>query len=169
MTSHPTSEQIAEFHEAFTTFKQNGADIKGMEEAMQDLGQDFTPAEIEDLVNAMEENDCRNSDIEFSVFVTRIMWKILTNELIKCFRFFDTEDDECADDDTSDSEVHLRGLITTANLRYILTTKKLAKSEENIDEIVRIPVSDSESMFDYEYYAADIAEACIGTFSLVSS
>ena len=91
-----TEEQIAEFKEAFSLFDKDGdgtIDAKELGTVMRSLGQNPTEAELNDMIN--EVDDDGNGNIEFNEFLKMMAAKMKDTdseeEIKEAFKVFDKD------------------------------------------------------------------------------
>jgi len=135
-----TEEQIAEFKECFVLFDREGHGCirtKQLGTAMRCLGQNPTESELADMIN---EVDCDGGGLidfpEFLTFMARRMRDVdCEEELVEAFRVFDHGND---------------GLVSAAELRYVMSNMGEKLTDEEIDEIVHEADGDGDGKINYE-------------------
>jgi len=96
MADNLSSEQIAEFREAFSLFDKDGDGTITKYElgvVMKSLGQDLTESQLQDMINEVDENG--NGTIDFPEFLTMMERKMKTDEndeeIREAFQMFDKD------------------------------------------------------------------------------
>ena len=102
MADQMTHEQIAEFKEAFSLFDKDGdgtITTKELGTVMRSLGQNPTEAELQDMINEVDQDGSGSIDFpEFLTLMSRKMHDTDTEEEIKeAFRVFDKDGNVCTD------------------------------------------------------------------------
>ena len=102
MADQLTHEQIAEFKEAFSLFDKDGdgtITTKELGTVMRSLGQNPTEAELQDMINEVDQDGSGSIDFpEFLTLMSRKMHDTDTEEEIKeAFRVFDKDGNVCDD------------------------------------------------------------------------
>jgi Ca2+-binding EF-hand superfamily protein len=100
MADQLTHEQIAEFKEAFALFDKDGdgtITTKELGTVMRSLGQNPTEAELQDMINEVDQDSSGSIDFpEFLTLMSRKMHDTDTEEEIKeAFRVFDKDGNVC--------------------------------------------------------------------------
>ena len=100
MADQMTHEQIAEFKEAFSLFDKDGdgtITTKELGTVMRSLGQNPTEAELQDMINEVDQDGSGSIDFpEFLTLMSRKMHDTDTEEEIKeAFRVFDKDGNVC--------------------------------------------------------------------------
>ncbi|XP_013400682.1 calmodulin-A isoform X3 [Lingula anatina] len=135
-----TEEQIAEFKEAFSLFDKDGDGTITTSElgtVMRSLGQNPTEAELQDMINEVDEDG--NGTIDFEEFLQMMAKKMKDSdseeELREAFRVFDKDGN---------------GFISAAELRHVMTNLGEKLTDEEVDEMIREADLDGDGMVNYE-------------------
>jgi calmodulin len=142
MTENLTEEQIAEFKEAFQIFDKDGngcITTKELGTVMRSLGQNPTEEELKSMIDEVDCNKDGTVDFkEFLGLMARQMKDSETiDELIEAFKVFDRDGN---------------GVITSYELRYVMTSAGEKLSEDEIDEIIREADVDNDGNINYEEF-----------------
>eukprot|EP01022_Parablepharisma_sp_SALTPOND_P028437 TRINITY_DN70963_c0_g1_i1.p5 TRINITY_DN70963_c0_g1~~TRINITY_DN70963_c0_g1_i1.p5 ORF type:complete len:178 (-),score=25.90 TRINITY_DN70963_c0_g1_i1:1809-2342(-) len=143
MTSEQLSqEQIAEFKEAFSLFDKDGdgtITIKELEIVMRSLGQNPTEAELQDMINEVDEDG--NGVIDFSEFLSLMANKMKDNdteeELMEAFKVFDRDGS---------------GSISSEELRHVMMNLGEKLSEEEVDKMLREADVNGDGSIDFSEF-----------------
>ncbi|XP_034242007.1 neo-calmodulin-like isoform X9 [Thrips palmi] len=137
-----TEDQVAEFKEAFMLFDQDEDGTITMAElgvVMRSLGQRPTETELRDMVNEVDQDG--NGTIEFNEFLQMMSKKMKgadgEEELREAFRVFDKNKD---------------GLISSSELRHVMTSLGEKLSDEEVDDMIREADLDGDGMVNYEEF-----------------
>lgn len=142
MTENLTEEQIAEFKEAFQVFDKDGngcITTKELGTVMRSLGQNPSEEELKLMIDEVDYNKDGTVDFkEFLGLMARQMQDADTlDELIDAFKVFDKDGN---------------GVITSHELRYVMTNAGEKLSEDEIDEIIREADEDNDGNINYEEF-----------------
>nr|UYM80474.1 calmodulin-like protein 3 [Phoronopsis harmeri] len=140
--SNLTHEQIEEFKEAFSLFDKNGDGSISTDElgtAMRSLGQNPTQAELNDMVNEVDQDGSGTIDFpEFLTMMSRKMHDTDTEEEIKeAFKVFDKDGN---------------GFISAAELRHVMTNLGEKLTDEEVNEMIREADVDGDGQINYEEF-----------------
>ncbi|XP_053609009.1 calmodulin-A-like isoform X4 [Plodia interpunctella] len=134
-----TEEQVAEFKEAFMLFDKDEDGTITMAElgvVMRSLGQRPSETELRDMVKEVDQDG--NGTIEFNEFLQMMSKKMRgadgEDELREAFRVFDKNND---------------GLISSVELRHVMTNLGEKLSEEEVDDMIREADLDGDGMVNY--------------------
>ncbi|XP_038220730.1 calmodulin-A-like isoform X2 [Zerene cesonia] len=137
-----TEEQVAEFKEAFMLFDKDEDGTITMAElgvVMRSLGQRPTETELRDMVKEVDQDG--NGTIEFNEFLQMMSKKMRgadgEDELREAFRVFDKNND---------------GLISSVELRHVMTNLGERLSEEEVDDMIREADLDGDGMVNYDEF-----------------
>ena len=137
-----TEEQVAEFKEAFSLFDKDGdgsITTKELATVMRSLGQNPTEAEIQDMINEVDADG--TGTIDFPEFMALMGQRIkdtdAEEELIDSFKVFDRDSN---------------GLITSAELRYVMTSQGEKLNDDEVDEMIREADVDGDGHIVYERF-----------------
>ncbi|XP_052124880.1 calmodulin-like isoform X3 [Frankliniella occidentalis] len=137
-----TEDQVAEFKEAFMLFDRDEDGTITMAElgvVMRSLGQRPTETELRDMVNEVDQDG--NGTIEFNEFLQMMSKKMKgadgEEELREAFRVFDKNKD---------------GLISSSELRHVMTSLGEKLSDEEVDDMIREADLDGDGMVNYEEF-----------------
>ncbi|OQV20899.1 Calmodulin [Hypsibius exemplaris] len=121
-----TDAQVDEFKEAFSLFdKDNDGTITNKElgTVMRSLGQNPTEAELQDMINEIDQDG--NGTIDFSEFLTMMAQKIKDTdseeELREVFRAFDKDGD---------------GFISAEELRHLMTNLGERVTDQELEKMI---------------------------------
>jgi len=139
MADKLTHEQIAEFKEAFALFDKDGdgtITTKELGTVMRSLGQNPTEAELQDMINEVDQDGSSTIDFpEFLTLMSRKMHDTDTEEEIKeAFRVFDKDGN---------------GFISAAELRHVMTNLGEKLTNEEVDEMIREADVDGDGQINY--------------------
>ncbi len=142
MTDQLSNEQITEFKEAFALFDKDGdgtITTKELGTVMRSLGQNPTEAELQDMVNEVDQDGSGSIDFpEFLTLMSRKMNDSDSEEEIKeAFRVFDKDGN---------------GFISAAELRHVMTNLGEKLTDEEVDEMVREADVDGDGQINYEEF-----------------
>ncbi|XP_063916117.1 calmodulin-beta-like isoform X1 [Zophobas morio] len=143
LTEYGLSEdQVAEFKEAFMLFDKDEDGTITMAElgvVMRSLGQRPTETELRDMVNEVDQDG--NGTIEFNEFLQMMSKKMKDadgeEELKEAFRVFDKNND---------------GLISSNELRHVMTSLGERLSEEEVDDMIKEADLDGDGQVNYEEF-----------------
>ncbi|XP_008197239.1 neo-calmodulin isoform X2 [Tribolium castaneum] len=143
LTEYGLSEdQVAEFKEAFMLFDKDEDGTITMAElgvVMRSLGQRPTETELRDMVNEVDQDG--NGTIEFNEFLQMMSKKLKDadgeEELKEAFRVFDKNND---------------GLISSNELRHVMTSLGERLSEEEVDDMIKEADLDGDGQVNYEEF-----------------
>ncbi|XP_019758647.2 neo-calmodulin isoform X2 [Dendroctonus ponderosae] len=143
LTEYGLSEdQVAEFKEAFMLFDKDEDGMITMAElgvVMRSLGQRPTETELRDMVNEVDQDG--NGTIEFNEFLQMMSKKMKDadgeEELKEAFRVFDKNND---------------GLISSIELRHVMTSLGERLSEEEVDDMIKEADLDGDGQVNYEEF-----------------
>ncbi|KAL0882916.1 hypothetical protein ABMA27_016422 [Loxostege sticticalis] len=137
-----TEEQVAEFKEAFMLFDKDEDGTITMAElgvVMRSLGQRPSETELRDMVKEVDQDG--NGTIEFNEFLQMMSKKMRgadgEDELREAFRVFDKNND---------------GLISSVELRHVMTNLGERLSEEEVDDMIREADLDGDGMVNYDEF-----------------
>jgi calmodulin len=137
-----TEEQIAEFKEAFSLFDKDGdgtITTRELGTVMRSLGQNPTEAELQDMINEVDQNG--NGQIDFAEFLTMMSRKMQENdteeEIVEAFKVFDKDGN---------------GFISAAELRHVMTNLGEKLTDEEVDEMIREADVDGDGQINYEEF-----------------
>lgn len=144
-----TEEQISEFREAFNLYDKDGdgtITILELGSIMRSLGQTPSDAELQDLINKID-ND-KNGIIDFSEFVMMMSKKAShvnsESELIEAFKVFDKDGN---------------GFITSQELRHVMTNLGEKITQEEADGMIKEADLDGDGRIDYEEFVKMMMES----------
>lgn len=137
-----SSEQIAEFQEAFSLFDKDGdgcITTKELGTVMRSLGQHPTEAEVAEIVKELEGNGKGKIDFnEFQELMSQKMKSTITEEEIReAFLLFDNDGN---------------GFISAAELRHVMTNLGETLTEEEVDELLHEADSNGDGQIDYDEF-----------------
>jgi len=139
MADQLTEEQTAEFREAFALFDKDGdgtISTKELGTVMKSLGQKPTVAELNDMINEVDSDG--NGEIDFDEFLSMMAKKLketdLEEDIREAFRVFDRNSS---------------GIISTMELRHIMTNLGEKLKESEIDEMIRHADIDGDGSVNY--------------------
>ena len=142
MADKLTEEQFAEFKEAFSLFdKDDDGSItpKELGEVLGTLGQNVTEAELQKIVNELDQDG--NGTICFPEFLS---WMALntkdrdrSEDIREVFRMFDKDGD---------------GHISTSELRDAMSNLGVDLTDEEVDEMIKAADSDGDGQVNYEEF-----------------
>ncbi|KAL6853536.1 hypothetical protein ACP4OV_019565 [Aristida adscensionis] len=142
MADQLSEEQIAEFKEAFTLFDKDGdgcITTKELGTVMRSLGQNPTEAELQDMINEVDNNG--SGSVDFPEFLSLMARKLRDTdseeELKEAFRVFDKDQD---------------GVISAAELRHVMTNLGEKLSDQEVDEMVREADVDGDGHINYDEF-----------------
>ncbi|CAG9826570.1 unnamed protein product [Diabrotica balteata] len=137
-----SEDQVAEFKEAFMLFDKDEDGTITMAElgvVMRSLGQRPTETELRDMVNEVDQDG--NGTIEFNEFLQMMSKKMKDadgeEELKEAFRVFDKNND---------------GLISSNELRHVMTSLGERLSEEEVDDMIKEADLDGDGQVNYEEF-----------------
>ncbi|XP_048478432.1 calmodulin-A isoform X2 [Plutella xylostella] len=137
-----SEEQVAEFKEAFMLFDKDEDGTITMAElgvVMRSLGQRPSETELRDMVKEVDQDG--NGTIEFNEFLQMMSKKMRgadgEHELREAFRVFDKNND---------------GLISSVELRHVMTNLGERLSEEEVDDMIREADLDGDGMVNYDEF-----------------
>ena len=144
MPTNLTEEQKSEYREAFSIFDTNGDGTITFEEltkAMQSLGKDATPTEIQDMIDNADVNS--DGKIEFEEFV-RLMADDSSSidhdkELLAAFKVFDKDGN---------------GKISHTELKQVMEDLGENMTEQEIDNMIKDADTDDDGMVNYQEFLA---------------
>ncbi|XP_049873796.1 calmodulin-A-like isoform X3 [Pectinophora gossypiella] len=141
-----TEEQVAEFKEAFMLFDKDEDGTITMAElgvVMRSLGQRPSETELRDMVKEVDQDG--NGTIEFNEFLQMMSKKMRgadgEDELREAFRVFDKNND---------------GLISSVELRHVMTNLGERLSEEEVDDMIREADLDGDGMVNYDEFVTKL-------------
>jgi calmodulin len=139
MADQLTEEQTAEFREAFALFDKDGdgtISTKELGTVMKSLGQKPTVAELNDMINEVDSDG--NGEIDFDEFLSMMAKKLketdLEEDIREAFRVFDKNSS---------------GIISTMELRHIMTNLGEKLKDSEIDEMIRHADIDGDGSVNY--------------------
>jgi len=139
MADQLTEEQTAEFREAFALFDKDGdgtISTKELGTVMKSLGQKPTVAELNDMINEVDSDG--NGEIDFEEFLSMMAKKLketdLEEDIREAFRVFDKNSS---------------GIISTLELRHIMTNLGEKLKDSEIDEMIRHADIDGDGSVNY--------------------
>jgi calmodulin len=142
MADQLSNEQIAEFKEAFSLFDKDGdgsITTKELGTVMRSLGQNPTEAELQDMINEVDQDGSSTIDFpEFLTLMSRKMHDTDTEEEVKeAFRVFDKDGN---------------GFISAAELRHVMTNLGEKLTDEEVDEMIREADVDGDGQINYSEF-----------------
>uniref|UniRef100_A0A1I8IYR6 Calmodulin n=1 Tax=Macrostomum lignano TaxID=282301 RepID=A0A1I8IYR6_9PLAT len=142
MADQLTEDQIAEFKEAFSLFDKDGdgcITTKELGTVMRSLGQNPTEAELQDMINEVDQDG--NGTIDFPEFLTMMARKMKDSdseeEIREAFRVFDKDGN---------------GFISAAELRHVMTNLGEKLTDEEVEEMIREADLDGDGQINYEEF-----------------
>lgn len=139
MTSILTTEQIAEFKEAFSLFDKDGKgeiSEKELITVLRALGNNPTEDELESMIREVDEDG--SGTIDFGEFLEMMARKLnqidIEKELLDAFKVYDRDGN---------------GLVSIAELRYFLTNQGPKLSHEDLDEIAKTADIDGDGHINF--------------------
>mmetsp|Transcript_64044 Transcript_64044/g.162315 ORF Transcript_64044/g.162315 Transcript_64044/m.162315 type:complete len:152 (+) Transcript_64044:55-510(+) len=148
MAHQLTAEQMAEFKKAFHVFDKHGdgtITTKELGTVMRSLGHNPTAAELLDTISKVDNDG--NGIIEFPDFLSLMAQKMrdtdTEEEFIQAFKVFDRNRD---------------GLISSAELRHVMTSWREILTEEEADKIVREADGDGDGQINFEEFVKMFGE-----------
>jgi len=139
MADQLTEEQTAEFREAFALFDKDGdgtISTKELGTVMKSLGQKPTVAELNDMINEVDSDG--NGEIDFEEFLSMMAKKLketdLEEDIREAFRVFDKNSS---------------GIISTMELRHIMTNLGEKLKDSEIDEMIQHADIDGDGSVNY--------------------
>ena len=139
MTAQLTTEQVAEFKEAFSLFDKDGKgeiSEKELITVLRALGNNPSEEELETMIREVDEDG--NGTIDFGEFLEMMARKLnqidIENELADAFKVYDRDGN---------------GLVSLAEMRYFLTMQGPKLSHEEIDEISRTADVDGDGHINF--------------------
>lgn len=139
MVENMTEEQIEEFREAFSLFDEEGKgqiSNKLLITVLRALGNNPTEEEVEYMIREVDED--ASGTIEFEEFLQMMANKMNSVNYEKiiweAFKVYDRDGN---------------GLISAAELRYVLTTQGPKLSHEEVDEIISEADMDGDGHINY--------------------
>ncbi|XP_019493370.1 PREDICTED: calmodulin-like [Hipposideros armiger] len=142
MADQLTEEQVAEFKEVFSMFDKDGdgtITTKEFGTVMRSLGKNPTEAELQAMINEVDADG--NGTIDFPEFLTMMARKMKDTsnieEIRAAFRVFDKDGN---------------GLISAAELRYVMMNFGEKLTEEEVDEMIREVDIDGDGQIKYEEF-----------------
>merc|ERR1719375_927852 len=137
-----TEEQIAEFKEAFSLFDIDGdgtITTKELGTVMRSLGQNPSEAELQDMINEVDED--KNGTIDFQEFLVMMSKKMkdtdAEEEIKEAFKVFDKDGN---------------GFISAAELRHVMTNLGEKLTDEEVDEMIREADVDGDGQINYDEF-----------------
>ena len=134
--------RLKEYRDAFEMFdkdKDGTITAKELANVMRSLNQDPSEAELIEMIAEVDQNG--NGKIDFEEFVTlmnrRSKETDTEEEVINAFRVFDKD---------------ANGLISSTELRHIMTTLGDKLTEEEVDEMIREADIDGDGYINYEEF-----------------
>ncbi|ELT91434.1 hypothetical protein CAPTEDRAFT_146942 [Capitella teleta] len=128
-----------EFREAFSLFDKDGdgtITTKELGTVMRSLGQNPTEAELQDMINEVDEDG--NGTIDFDEFLTMMERKMketdTEEEMREAFRVFDKDGD---------------GFISAAELRHVMANLGEKLTEQEVDEMIKEADINGDGKVDY--------------------
>ena len=142
MASEMTSEQIAEFQEAFNMFDKDRDGVittKELGTVMRALGQNPTNAELADMISQADKDDSGTIDFpEFLAMMAPLLRDRSGEEnLADPFRVFDKDGN---------------GVISREELREVMLNLGEKLTEEEVDEMLREADVDGDGQINYEEF-----------------
>ncbi|KAL3846704.1 hypothetical protein ACJMK2_017672 [Sinanodonta woodiana] len=142
MVDKLTQEQLGEFKEAFSMFDKDGdgtITTKELGTVMRSMGQNPTEEELANMIDDVDVDG--NGRIDFNEFVTMMvanMKDIYSEEgLREAFRVFDRDGN---------------GLISLAELQYVITNLGDKLTDAEVDEMIREVDVDGDGQVNYEEF-----------------
>lgn len=142
MAERLTSEQIAEFKEAFSLFDKDGDGSitnKELGTVMRSLGQNPTEVELQDMINEVDAD--KNGTIDFPEFLNLMARKMRDTdseeELREAFKVFDKDQN---------------GFISAAELRHVMTNLGENLTDNEVNEMIREADIDGDGQVNYDEF-----------------
>mmetsp|Transcript_68975 Transcript_68975/g.158326 ORF Transcript_68975/g.158326 Transcript_68975/m.158326 type:complete len:154 (-) Transcript_68975:71-532(-) len=141
-----TEEQISEFKEAFALFdKENDGTIttKELGTVMRALGQNPNEAELQDMINQVDQaGDNNQMTIDFPEFLSMMARRMkdpgdLENKMKMAFDVFDRNEDK---------------VISPAEYRHVMANLGVKLSDEELDDVIRGYDIDGDGQINYEEF-----------------
>lgn len=139
MVENMTQEQIEEFREAFSLFDEEGNGLisnKLLITVLRALGNNPTEEEVEFMIKEVDED--ASGTIEFDEFLQMMANKMdsvnYEKVIWEAFKVYDRDGN---------------GLISVAELRYVLTTQGPKLSHEEVDDIIAEADMDGDGHINY--------------------
>jgi len=137
-----SQDQISELKEAFALFDKDGdgsITTKELGTVMRSLGQNPTDVELQDMVNEIDVDG--SGTIDFQEFLSLMARKSqdsdVEEELIEAFKVFDRDGN---------------GLISAAELRYVMMNLGEKLSDEEVDDMIREADIDDDGHINFEEF-----------------
>uniref|UniRef100_A0A7R9VA58 Calmodulin n=1 Tax=Chlamydomonas euryale TaxID=1486919 RepID=A0A7R9VA58_9CHLO len=134
-----SEDQVAEFREAFALFDKDGSGAITTRElgtVMRSLGQNPTDAELQDMINEIDEDG--NGIIDFQEFLKLMARKMKENDdddrLRNAFKVFDRDGN---------------GYISAAELRYIMCNLGERLSDEELEDMIQEADVDGDGQINF--------------------
>ena len=148
MAEHLTDEQIDEFKEAFNLYDKDGdgtITILEIGTVMRSLGQNPTEAELQDLLNEVDNDG--NGVIDFPEFLEMMAKKVSNTssekELVEAFKVFDKDGN---------------GFITSKELKHVMTNLGEKLTIEEAEEMIGEADLDGDGQINYEEFVKMMME-----------
>ncbi|XP_070537501.1 uncharacterized protein [Ptychodera flava] len=137
-----TSEQLAEFKEAFSMFDKNDdgrIESSELGIVMRSLGLNPSDAELQDMITEIDSDG--NGTVEFPEFIAMMLRKKgecdPENDLREAFKVFDRDGN---------------GYISASELRHVMLNLGEKLSDEEVDEMIREADIDGDGQVNYEEF-----------------
>ncbi|KAJ8308351.1 hypothetical protein KUTeg_013225 [Tegillarca granosa] len=174
-----TEEQISEFKEAFSLFDKDGDGTITSKElgiVMRSLGQNPTEAELQDMINEVDADVCRVSDMQIRVSSSKRLTlspilgsTYITNNgngtidfpefltmMCKRMKDVDTEDELRQSFQIFDKDGN--GYISAAELKHVMLSLGEKLTDEEIEEMIKEADVNNDGQVDYDEGASSMSD-----------